>query len=108
MHAINLLRTLLPIHLVNTDYLKSERHFRTTEILSVTGTLTGFLREKTKKDKEESYICTKKHILRTFMEKSIFTGEIQRGKFFRVSKKVDTKLCVRIVCRMENRVLIII
>lgn len=42
------------------------------------------------------------------MEKSIFIGEIQRGKFFRVSKKVDTKLCVRIVCRMENRVLIII
>lgn len=35
-------------------------------------------------------------------------GEIQRGKFFGVSKKVNTKLRVRIVCRMENRGLIII
>lgn len=53
LHAINLLRTALPEHPVTTDYLKSHRHFRGP--LSVTGTLTKFLRKtKRQKDKEDS------------------------------------------------------
>lgn len=53
MHAINPLGPQLPAHPVDTDYLKSERHFRATEPLSVIGTPMASL-EETQKDKEES------------------------------------------------------
>lgn len=49
MHPINLLKPLLPIHPVSMDYLKSERHFRVTGPLLVTGSLNGVLRRKTKR-----------------------------------------------------------
>ena len=52
LQAINLVRPVLPEHPVNTDYRKSQRHFRGP--LSVIGTLTEFLRKKRQKDKDES------------------------------------------------------